>query len=440
MTNFLNRGYTQVLVISVVCFCCPGFFNALSGLGGAGSMTPSTSAAANATLYFFFALFGYFGGAFYNLFGARTLMFAGGMTYAFYAMCAYLNGYHSGLNWLFIMSGGILGIGASFLWCAQGTLMLSYAPRERLGYYIATFWTIFNIGGFVGGMLQFGLNFNGSSGDASPASYFAFTGVMVAGAVVALLFLVPPSSVVKEDGTEVVIHPPKSPKEEFKDVSSVILDRNMLMLFLLFLGSNFFYTYVFNGVNGFIFNLRTRGLNSAIYWAAQMLGAIVIGKLLDNTKKSTKNRAMLGFIILAVFMNAVYAAGCYLEYGFLEGYSKSNPMYTQIDFRDNNYAFPFILFVLYGIGDSMIQAYSYWIMGAIAGTDSNICAKYTGFYKCVQSVGACVAFVLDIESFGIPYTFQFWCCWVIFVAALPTTFLVAKSLPDMDDEKIAVVE
>jgi MFS family permease len=357
--NFLRRGFTQVLVISIVCFCCPGFFNALTGLGGAGSNNPSTNAASNAILYAFFAIFGYFGGAFFNLFGPRVLMALGGLTYAFYSGAKYLEGQYPSLNWLFLVSGGVLGIGAAFLWCAQGSLMLAYAPKSRLGFYIATFWTIFNIGGLVGGFIQFGMNYNNvTEGSASAVSYFTFTGVMVAGAIIAALFLVDPATVVKEDGTEVVVEAPKGPKEEFRDVLSVILDKNMLLLFMLFFGSNFFYTYVFNGVNGFIFTLRTRGLNSALYWASQMVGAVVIGRLLDNTNQPSRKRAFTGFLILALFMNVVYSLGCYLEYGYLAGYNKSTPIHTvfRVDFKDWDYWYPAVVFILYGLGDAMIQA------------------------------------------------------------------------------------
>jgi hypothetical protein len=210
----------------------------------------------------------------------------------------------------------------------------------------------------------------------------------------------------------------------------------MILLSTLFFGSNFFYTYVFNGVNGFIFTLRTRGLNSALYWASQMVGAIVIGRLLDNSSKPTKKRAMSGLIIISVFVNVVYMLGCYLEYGFLAGYNKANPLKPSnlVDFRDgSNYWFPATLYVLYGLGDAMIQAYSYWLMGAIAGDNAALCAKYSGFYKSLQSLGGCISYSLDMEWWGIPYVYQFWCCWVIFIAAIPTTFMAVKNLPEEEE-------
>jgi len=433
--DFLRKGFTQVLVISFVCFSCPGFFNALNGLGGAGSEDASVAAAANATLYFFFAVFGFFGGAFFNIFGPKVLMSVGGLTYAIYGVAAYLNGIYSSLTWLFILSGALLGIGAGFLWCAQGSLMLAYAPKARLGFYISTFWTIFNIGGFVGGLIQFGLNWDSTEQSAAtPASYFTFIGVMVAGSIAAALFLVNPSRVIKEDGIEVVVEKSMSPSEEFRAVTSVLTDKNMLLLAALFFGSNFFYTYVFNGVNGFIFTLRTRGLNSAMYWASQMVGAIVIGKLLDNSKKTTRVRAMAGLVIIAIFVHSVYCLGCYLEYGFLAGFNKDNKILPMdlVDFKNSDYAYPAIIFILYGLGDAMIQAYSYWVMGAIAGDNATLCAKYSGFYKSVQSLGGCISYFLDTKWLGIPYVYQFWACWIIFIVSIPTTYMAVKRLPEED--------
>lgn len=423
-----------MLCTALVCFCCPGFFNALACLGGAGSHDTTSSAAANAALYAFFAIFGYLGGAFFNLFGARLLMSVGGLTYAFYAGAAYISGTYPGFSWLFILAGALLGIGASWIWVSQGALMLAYSPEGSTGKYISIFWTIFNMGGLMGGFIQFALNYNETNGDANLASYMVFVGVMVAGSLLAAFCIVDPARVVKDDGTQVVVRPPKTPKEEFQDVLAVIFDRNMLMLFVLFIGSNFFYTYQFDGVNAFMFNLRTRGVNSSLYWGAQMLGAILIGHILDSKNFTAGKRALIGFFTLAAAVNVFYGMGCYLEYGILADYNKSNPLEPKIDFKEARFAFPCIVFILYGFGDAMIQSYAYWIMGAIAKDNTQLCARYTGFYKGVQSLGAAISWLLDISQFNIPYVFQFWCCWILFVAALPTSYVVANGLWRQEEE------
>lgn len=433
----LKSGYNQVLISSLVCFCCPGFFNALSALGGAGQHDSTWSAAANAALYGTFAVFGYLGGAFFSLLGGRILMSVGGLSYAFYAAAAYISGSYEGFSWLFVLSGAFLGVGASWLWTAQGALMLAYSPSEgrRRGFYIATFWTVFNVGGLLGGFLQFGLNYSENNGDANLASYCVFVAVMLLGSLIAFVCIAEPAEVVKEDGTRVVLPPPRSPRQEFANVASVVFDSNMQLLSVLFLGSNFFYTYMFDGINGFIFNLRTRGLNSSMYWTAQMVGAVLIGWIVDNKEWILRRRALVGLCSVAVLVNIFYALGCYLEYSLLGAFNKNRPFHPLLDFSDPGYIFPCIVFILYGLGDSMIQAYAYWIIGAVARDDPALCARYTGFYKGLQSLGAALAWTLDIKQLAIPYIYQFWSCWILFILALLPTLLVVRKIPLQESVK-----
>lgn len=49
----------------------------------------------------------------------------------------------------------------------------------------------------------------------------------------------------------------------------------------LFFCANVFYSYQQNDVNGMNFNIRTRSLNGALYWMAQMAGGLLISVLLD---------------------------------------------------------------------------------------------------------------------------------------------------------------
>lgn len=438
LKQFLRQGYSQVLVIGFVTFCCPGFFNALVAMGGAGSRDPTAAAASNALLYLMFAIMGYMSGAAFNMFGPRVLLSIGGSTYAIYCACAYLSVAVPQLNWLFVLSGAILGIGAALLWTGS-SVVVSYAPDGKRGKYIATFWGIFNIGGMLGGFIQFAMNFNQdrSADAASAASYFTFVGVMILGSVVAALFVVSPSEVIKEDGTQVEVEKPKTPKEELRDVLSVITDKNMLLLTVLFFGSNFFYPYMFDGVNGFTFTTRTRGLNSALYWAFQTLGSIVLGWILDNEKRESAKRAITGLVVLVVVVNVAYALGCYFEYGILAGYNKDHPLSEteQFDFTEARFVYPLIVFILYGFGDSMIQSYAYWIMGAISKNDTILCARYVGFYKSVQSLGAAVSWVIDIKQCHVPYIFQFWVCWVLFLAAIPPTYLACRRLSVLDAQE-----
>jgi len=49
---------TQLVLIAMVCFLCPGMFNALGGLGGGGQIDTHTADKANVALYSTFSVVG----------------------------------------------------------------------------------------------------------------------------------------------------------------------------------------------------------------------------------------------------------------------------------------------------------------------------------------------------------------------------------------------
>lgn len=69
------------------------------------------------------------------------------------------------------------------------------------------------------------------------------------------------------------------------------LEPFIVLLFPMFWVSNWFYTYQFNTVNAARFDVRTRALNSTVYWAAQMFGALLFGYALDFDRLSRRTRA-----------------------------------------------------------------------------------------------------------------------------------------------------
>lgn len=62
LVGLYTNTVTQVAMLGVVCFMCPGLFNALNGLGGGGQLDHMTSANANSALYATFAFFAFFAG------------------------------------------------------------------------------------------------------------------------------------------------------------------------------------------------------------------------------------------------------------------------------------------------------------------------------------------------------------------------------------------
>lgn len=69
------------------------------------------------------------------------------------------------------------------------------------------------------------------------------------------------------------------------------------------------YCAEFNDYNGAIFNIRTRSINSMVYWMSQIVGSIAIALLLDSTKLTRRARAFAGWAVLfgMVFVVHIWA-------------------------------------------------------------------------------------------------------------------------------------
>lgn len=434
--GFLRKGFNQNIVAGIVAFTGPGLFNAMQGLGNAGGSDPKVAATMNATLYATFSIFGILSGSLFNLLGTKILMSFGALTYGFYAISVYLWGQvddsYAGMA---IFASAILGLGAACLWGAQGTMTLSYAMENQKGLFFGIFWLIFNMGGVMGGFIAFGVN-SGESGGSSvtPETYFTFCGLMVTGAVLAFIFVISPSRVVKADGSAVVFEQTDSADGlgELKEVAKLFTNRYMLLLTPLIIQSNWFYAYEFGGINGLLFDAPTRGLNSAVYWGISGVSSYVCGTyyLDQESFGGRRQRAIRGLtMISAVNVGQWVYAICYQ---FSTGYDKGNAPDPPINYRDGGaYAAPMILFMYCGLADSLVQTYAYWIIGAISNSPKTL-SRYVGYYKGIQSFGACLAWIIEAE--GASYRAQLMICATLAVIFIPPTYMVASCVQDQGSD------
>ena len=144
----------QLLIVSFVCFLCPGMFNALGGMGGGGQLDTTTADAANAALYGVFAVVGFFAGSVVNVIGIKPALAFGGLGYSLY-IAGFLSYNYDSNRGFAIFAGAVLGGCAGLLWTAQGAIMMSYPKERSKGRYISWFWIIFNFGGVIGGLVSF---------------------------------------------------------------------------------------------------------------------------------------------------------------------------------------------------------------------------------------------------------------------------------------------
>ncbi|KAL6654851.1 hypothetical protein ACP70R_008316 [Stipagrostis hirtigluma subsp. patula] len=430
-----NSPLVQVSLVGLVCLCCPGMFNALTGLGGGGQLDHAAADNANTALYACFAVFGVVGGGAYNLLGPRPTLVLGALAYPLYA-ASFLYYSHRRSQAFPVAAGAVLGVGAAFLWAAQGAVVTSYPPPGRRGAYISLFWCILNLGG-LGGLLPFFFNYRraaaSSSSSVNDATYVAFMAVMLLGAALALLVL-PPSTIVRGDGTRPTAFAYSSPATEAAETLRLFADWRMLLLLPAAWASNFIHTYQFNGVNGLLFTTRTRGLNNVFYGAAQMLGSAGIGCLLDFGLAGLRRRGLAGVAVVSVLGAAVWGGGLANQLRYRDGRWEEE----LIDFKDGRrYVGPCLLYFSYGLLDAVFQSLVYWIIGALTD-ESQMLSRYVGFFKGVQSAGAAVAWQIDTRH--IPLMSQLIVNWALMTFSYPLLALLVFLAVKDEDNPVSSIE
>ncbi|KAJ2004646.1 hypothetical protein GGI06_005525 [Coemansia sp. S85] len=315
--------------------------------------------------------------------------------------------------------------------------MVSYPREEEKGKYIAVFWIIFNMGGMLGGILPFAINYHSTKDSLSDGVYVAFVVLECIGAALGLA-LAPPSKVVREDGSSVVLVKYTSAGKEAMEILKLFTNPQMLALLPMCFASNFFYSYQFGPINASLFNIRTRGFNNIFYWGAQMVGAYALSFLLDTQRMTRKKRGLIAVAVVGVFFNVVWGGTLDLQlqytHGPLPNGEPTDYPGGAIDFlQSSRAAGPIILYTLHGVGDALYQNLAYWIIGSLTN-DSQKLSRYAGFYKGIQSLGATVAWQLDAKS--VPYLNQLIGNWVLLVISMFPMLYVTYNLKDHSDDTV----
>ncbi|KAF9443610.1 MFS general substrate transporter [Macrolepiota fuliginosa MF-IS2] len=425
---------TQVVMLGVVCFMCPGLFNALNGLGGGGQLDSTTSANANSALYATFAAGAFFAGSINNKLGPRLTLLLGSAGYPLYIGSFLAINIHPHVGAFVITSGAILGLCAGLLWTAQGSLMLSYPTEGQKGLFIGVFWAIFNLGAVVGASVSLGQNFHSKVRcSVGNGTYIGFLVLTLIGVTIPI-FMAEPSKIVRFDGTRVTTPRHPSWKSEILGLWVTLrTDPYVLLLFPMFLASNWFYTWQFNEYNSALFNIRARSLNNLVYWLAQIVGSLSIGFLLDQKRFTRRFRAFAGWSVLMIMVFVVHI----WAYFYQKHYTRESlpPDAIKMDIFDHGYGGRIMLYIFCGLLDAMWQTAVYWLMGAMSNDPSKL-AYFTGFYKSIQSAGAAGTWRAD--AINTPYMNMFISTWALLAAglifALPVIHIRVKDHTDPTDE------
>jgi MFS family permease len=441
LKGLYQHPQTQIAMVGLVCFMCPGLFNALSGIGGGGQLDETTAANANVALYSTFSVMAFFAGSINNKIGSRLTLQLGSLGYGLYIAGFLVLNIHpgtKGAKGFVIASGAILGVCAGLLWTAQGSLMLAYPTEANKAKYIATFWVIFNLGGVVGAAVAFGQNFHTTAGNVSNGTYISFLVLTVLGAAIPFV-MVDPRKMIRIDGSRVVVARNPSWKTEIWGLYVALkTDPMIILLFPMFFASNWFYTWQFNEYNGALFNIRTRSLDSMLYWAAQIVGSLIMAFVLDMKNVKRRTRAFVGWGVVFVMVFIVHIWG----YEYQKQYTRTSPDVVntadRIDLTDKKYVGRVFLYIFFGLLDAMWQTTVYWMMGAMSNDPAKL-AYFTGFYKSIQSAGAAGSWRGDAVL--TPFMNMFASTWALSAAgllfALPMIYLRVKDHTYIEDEAVA---
>ncbi|CAO3653907.1 unnamed protein product [Mucor hiemalis] len=423
-----NSPVFQVFLVGMICFCCPGMFNALSGIGGGGKSSTKAATDGGTALSVTFTLCSLIGAPVYNIFGHRVLIPAA-LTYALY-----VGSFLSDSDAFTIAAGCILGIGAGFLWTAQAGIMMSYPSEEDKGKAFSLFWMVFNLGATLGAAIPLGNEWNsGAKTAVQPTTYYAFIAIMIVGSLLTLALL-PANKVIRSDGSQVSLHKFSNWKREAVEVLKLFGDWRMLILIPLFAGSNWFYTYQFNVYNGPGFlTIRARALNNLLYWLFQIIGAGLFGAFLDSTKVgSRKQRAMYGNTITLVIIVGLWIGAVVIQKTFTREIVTVKG-YVGIDVFDSRYPGLVVEYALFGLIDAVYQGFVYWLMGTMTN-DTERAARYGGFYKTIQNASNAIANQLEAQQ--VAYMTQLIVVFALNVVGLLLAYVVSYTVPNVTVETI----
>ncbi|KAG0049534.1 hypothetical protein BGZ83_005689 [Gryganskiella cystojenkinii] len=418
----------QIILIGVICFGTIGMFNAMSSIGNAGKHSPTSQNLAITSSSIAYIIGFLIAGGTHNMLGPRPCVAFGGLTFVLYAgsMLLAKDNEHSPYPPL---AGILLGLGAGCIWVTQGAMMMSYPTEDNKGKYIACFWAIFNLGAVLGSVLPLVLNYapDMDKNDVSESTYKVYMVIMGLATFLAF-FLSRPSSIVRDNGEPIVVAKFAGIKAECIAILSVFCDWRMLLLIPAFFFSNFSYTYQFNDFNGIHFSIRTRSLNSIIFWVAQIIGALVIGYLLDRIPWKRPRRALLGLFFIAVMFMATWIGALMMQ---LRQHNWDRRNQNEADLIDLGHGTLYgglsAIYAMFGFCDAAFAVYCYWLMGALSNKHEEL-SRYAGFFKSIQSLGSAVAAPLDLAQ--TPLKAYLITNWILCAFSIAAMFLVCRTVTD----------
>ncbi|ERS98320.1 hypothetical protein HMPREF1624_05104 [Sporothrix schenckii ATCC 58251] len=380
----------SVVMVACTAFTCPGIFGALNGMGAGGGASAGTSNAANAIVFGILAVVSPFVGIFCNYLTPKWTLFIGTFGYAPYAAGFYVVD-HYGESWLLLFGAVTCGLSACFLWVASGSIIMGYPEENRKGLAASLKFSFQNLGASIGGIISLALNAEKAyRGSISEATYVALMTIMCLGFPFALN-VSPAHRVQRRDNLPVVLRKAPTLAMTFRILWTLIKTPTVLGLMPFMIYSQWFLSYQWQ-FNFAYFTVRTRALNSMLFYLGGLVAALSFGQLLDWTRFHRTTRARIGFFVVSITSGTSWIIGQAVQHHYM-----TNP--PTLDWVEARYGLPCFLFLLWGISDPLCTVYMYWLTGSLTN-NVNESALLTGIINSLGSVGSTFGFVVSAMDFN----------------------------------------
>lgn len=421
----MNSPMVQMGLVSCIVGCAAGIYCATNGLGVAtySAKTVNTTIAVGDVLWVFSSLFA---GSFIELLSPRICMAIGALAYPIYT-CQYWIYDKTGNTGAVIALGGVVaGILFGPLWSTQNYLVTSYATESTKGLYVAINWSIINIGASIGALIAIGLNASHTAKSANVGwdLYLVFICINMVGVFLSF-FLKHPKDIVRNDGTKIAVFKDVSLKANLHRLGSCFKEKRILVMILpLFTAETILSCAA--GLNGFLFNVRTRTLNNFSFWFVQIPMAFVLYSLLDKKGLSRRTRGYLGLLLTTVFVTAFFV-GFYIMYGAWgpKYFHPDRPDFIalSIDWTETKFGGTFVLYVVAGIAYGLFMDFRLWVIGAFSNDPEKL-SNYSSIVPALQACGISVGFGINASGISIDKIMAVW--FAIYMVSIPLLFFSIK--------------
>lgn len=192
--------------------------------------------------------------------------------------------------------------------------MMAYPSEEQKGRAFSVFWMIFQSGTLVGSAIALGILSNSTLPTVSTSVYVAFLIIMLTSIASSWLIL-PPNSVVRNDGTLVEVTAALSPADEFRHFVQLFRDIRVVALLPVCFSSNYFYSYQ-GAITVHLFNGRTRALVALLTGLGSILGALLLGFMVDKLPFRRTIRLYVSLAVVGALAVGIWAGGLALQVQF----------------------------------------------------------------------------------------------------------------------------